>query len=100
MLISGTEILTAYHVVKGSNTLLVTLPAAIGVNEIRKPARIIGFNVENDLAVLSIQTPFAVAGIDYAKIVSPSAPECTTGQRSLTRDGNELVMETTGDESQ
>lgn len=100
MLISGTEILTAYHVVRGRSTLLVTLPAAIGISETRKPARVVGFNTINDLALLSINTPFDVAGIDFATIIAADSLQCTTGQRTLTRDGDELVMETTGDEQQ
>lgn len=100
VLISGTEILTAYHVIRGGNQILVTLPAAIGVTETRKTATIVGFDSFNDLALLSIATPFAVAGIDFPVIISANDPRCTTNQRTLTSDGDEVVMETTGNEQQ
>ncbi len=100
VLISENEILTAYHVVRGGNQILVTLPAAVGVTETRKAATIIGFNSSNDLALLSIGTSFGVSGIDFPAIVSATDQRCTTGQRTMTSNGDELVMETTGNDVQ
>ena len=80
--------------------MLVTLPAAPGITETRKTATIAGFNLANDLALLTIATSFGVPGIDFPTMVLASDQRCTTGQRTMTRDGDELVMETTGNDVQ
>ena len=88
--------MTAYHVVRGNGEILVTLPAGTGVPEVRKVATITGFNSANDLALVSISTPFDSPEIDFPTIISSNDERCMTGQKTMMRDGDEIVMETTG----
>ena len=96
VLISNNEVLTAFHVISlTSGQIQVTLPAAAGsTNEVRN-AEVKGYDSVTDIALLSIQ-PFSATDIDFARPLTLSPSTCTNGATAV-RNGDEIVVETTGD---
>lgn len=95
VLISSTEVLTAFHVIdlSSSQQIQVTLPAAAGGrNEVRN-TQVRGYDSVSDIALLTIQ-PMTAEDIDFAEPMIASA--CANGA-SAVRNGDEIAIETTGD---
>lgn len=94
VLISSSEVLTAYHVItETGGQIQVTLPAAAGGRTEVRNAEIKGYDSVSDIALLSIQ-PFSATDIDFARELTALA--CSNGVTAV-RNGDEIVIETTGD---
>ncbi|MCH9036336.1 MAG: trypsin-like peptidase domain-containing protein [Chloroflexi bacterium] len=57
MLISDTEVLTAYHVVRGVSSVTLILPATVMDGEQQASASVKGYDSDLDIALLTL-TPF------------------------------------------
>ena len=78
VLISSTEVLTAYHVVDGSGAIKVILPASADKSEEERTASLLGFNSSFDIALLTV-TPFSSTDIDFASTVPTDTDNCSEG---------------------
>lgn len=96
VLISSTEVLTAYHVVDGPGSIRAILPASTDEPEEERSATLRGFNSSLDIALLTLN-PFSRSSIDFARLAPTETGNCVTGQAAVL-DGDQVVMETTGDE--
>ncbi len=95
VLISSTEVLTAFHVINLSSgqQIQVTLPAAAGGRTETRNTTVKGYDSVSDIALLTIQ-PISAEDIDFAEPLSLSACSSTI---TAVRNGDEIVLETTGD---
>lgn len=95
VLISSTEVLTAFHVINlgSGQQIQVTLPAAAGGKNETRNTQVKGYDSASDIVLLTIQ-PIAVEDIDFAEPLTTAA--CANGA-SAVRNGDEIVIETTGD---
>ncbi|MEE9198840.1 MAG: serine protease, partial [Dehalococcoidia bacterium] len=96
VLISSTEVLTAYHVVDSGGSIRAIFPASSNGSEEVRTAVLRGFNASDDIALLTI-TPFSGTDIDYASPVPTGTGNCAAGLGAV-RNGDQVVMETTGDD--
>ena len=95
VLISSTEVLTAYHVVRGNPSVTLTLPASVERREETRRATIRGYNSADDVALLEIDRPFSPDDFDYAVPLSVGSDICAGGSDAVD-DGDVVVVETTG----
>ncbi|MFQ5875459.1 MAG: serine protease [Dehalococcoidia bacterium] len=96
VLISDTEVLTAYHVVQGSGSIRAIIPAAAGEPEEARIASLRGFSSGLDIALLII-APFSRGEIDFAGLPPTNTGNCAGGLDAVS-NGSLVVLETTGDD--
>jgi S1-C subfamily serine protease len=97
VLLSSTEVLTAYHVVAAAHqtgrTVQVQWPAEPGKEPLRRAASIVGVDQEADLALLAV-APVRTQDIDLARLPLTGGGLCGAGAAAL--NGDVVVLETTG----
>ena len=96
VLISDTEVLTAYHVVRGARSVTLILPATAMDAEQQINASVKGYDSDLDIALLTL-TPFPRLDIDYATLPFAQSGGCPPGA-TAANNGDLVVMETTGDD--
>ena len=96
VLISSTEVLTANHVIGSGSNITVTLPRSAGQAQESRSATIRGYSASDDLALLTI-SPFSARDIDFAVPIASDSAQCTKA-KSAVEDGDDIVVETTGNE--
>jgi S1-C subfamily serine protease len=99
VLISSNEVLTAYHVVQGASFINVILPGSNISDEEERLANLVGFNVEDDIALLNINPFSSSSYIDFAKLspipYNADGNNITACQKAVD-NGDIVVVETTG----
>jgi len=98
-LISPNEVLSAYHVVQNDSSITVRIPSSNKSAEEEREATLVGFNIQDDIVLLTIN-PFSFSSsIDYPKF-SPIPYNAdgndTTDCKKAVSNGDVVIVETTG----